>query len=147
MLPSVKNVSGTKTKVLSKREEKKRINIRWNSGIFFQVGLIACLLLFLAIIESDWKLSSGEIFVPSTNLNLDETYFLAYRLAEPEVETVEPQKKLKKRIIRTPVIEVNKLIQRDQVCRTSMPCNLRLFSRVVNLYPLIPNGGNVCLQK
>lgn len=69
MLPSVKNASRAKTKVLSKREEKKRINIRWNSGIFFQVGLIACLLLFLAIIESDWKLSSGEIFVPSTNLN------------------------------------------------------------------------------
>lgn len=138
MLPSVKNASRAKTKVPSKREEKKRINIRWNSGIFFQVGLIACLLLFLAIIESDWKLSSGEIFVPSTNLNLDETYFLAYRLAEPEVETVEPQKKLKKRIIRKPVIDVYKFIADTDLALESIMPTTGIESNV----PSIGSNGN-----
>jgi len=121
MLPSVKNASGAKTKVLSKREEKKRINIRWNSGIFVQVGLIVCLLLFLVIIESDWNLSSGKIFLSPTDKNLDETYLLAYRLEEPEVKTVNPQKKAKKRIIRKPVIDVYKTIaDTDPILETSI---------------------------
>jgi len=121
MSPSVKNMSGTKTKVLSKREEKKRINIRWNSGIFFQVGLIVSLLLFLVIIESDWNLSSGKIFLSSTDMNLDETYLLAYRLEEPEVKTVDPQKKVKKRFIRKPVIDIYKtIIDSDPTLETNM---------------------------
>jgi periplasmic protein TonB len=121
MLPSVKNSSGAKTKVPSKREEKKRINIRWNSGIFFQVGLIVSLLLFLAIIESDWKLSSGNLFISPTDMNLDETYFLAYRLEEPIVETLEPQKTIKNRIIRKPVMNIFKTFANtDPTLETNM---------------------------
>jgi len=121
MLPSVKNVSGTKTKVPSKREEKKRIYIRWNSAIFFQVGLIVCLSLFLVIIESDWDLSSGYKFVPPTDMNLDETYFLAYRLEKPKIKTAKSQKKINKRIIQKPVIGAYKtIIDSDPTLETYM---------------------------
>ena len=51
MLPSIKNSDGTETKVLSKREQKKRINIRWNSTLFFQIGLVITLLFTLVVME------------------------------------------------------------------------------------------------
>jgi periplasmic protein TonB len=143
MLPSVKNAGGAKTKVPSKREEKKRINIRWNSGIFFQVGLIVCLLLFLAIIESDWKLSSGNLFISPTDINLDETYSLAYRLEEPIVETLDPQKTLKKRIIRKPVMDIYKTIANtDSTLETNMT--------PIEIQPNVPAlgyTGNVAIKE
>jgi protein TonB len=93
------------------------------------------LLLFLAIIESDWKLSSGEIFVPPTDLNLDETYFLAYRLEQPRVETAKPQKKIKKRIIHKPVIDVYKII---------MDSDLTLETNITSteIEPNVPSLGS-----
>jgi len=102
MLPSVKNASGTETKVLSKREEKKRINIRSNSVLFFQLGLVFSLLLFLFIMESNWKLSSTEGFSPPNDFGLVEPALMAYRVEEPNID-VKPQKKLHKRVIQKPL--------------------------------------------
>ncbi len=102
MLPSVKNVSGTKTKVPSKREEKKRINIRWSSGLFFQVGLAVTLLLSFLILESDWDLGSGKAFTPPDEIDWIQSPLVAYQLEQPEV-TVKPQKKIKQRIIQKPL--------------------------------------------
>ncbi|MCW8981871.1 MAG: energy transducer TonB [Altibacter sp.] len=39
-------------KMLSKREDKKRININWNSRLFFQLGIIASLLAVFVVMES-----------------------------------------------------------------------------------------------
>lgn len=38
---------------ITKREEKKRINIAWNSGVFFQLGLLVSLLLVFVVVNSD----------------------------------------------------------------------------------------------
>lgn len=53
MMPSVKKESRSKVEGLSKREEKKRINIRWNSGLFFQIGLIISMLFVFLVVESN----------------------------------------------------------------------------------------------
>ena len=98
MLPSVKNASGTETKVLSKREEKKRINIRWNSGLLFQVGLAASLIICFLVIESDWTLGTGKTYNPPNDIDWVETPLVAYRLEQPEVK-VKQQIALKQRII------------------------------------------------
>lgn len=50
MKPS-NNVRGATTKVPSKRDEKKQINISWNSRIFFQVGLLVSLLAMIFVME------------------------------------------------------------------------------------------------
>ena len=52
-MPSVKKGRNSKVEGLSKREEKKKINIRWNSGLYFQIGLIISMLLVFLIVESN----------------------------------------------------------------------------------------------
>jgi len=109
MLPSVKNASGTNTKVLSKREEKKRINIRWNSGLFFQVGLVVTLFLCFLVMESDWDLGSGKIYTPRHEIDWIDPPLVAYRLEQPEVK-VKQQKVVKQRILQKAVTNIFKEI-------------------------------------
>ncbi|MBT8255433.1 MAG: energy transducer TonB [Bacteroidia bacterium] len=102
MLPSVKNEGGANSKVLSKREQKKQINIRWNSGLFFQIGLIASLLVFILILESDWKIVPSEVYRAPRMSNLEENTFLAFRLEEPKTEVQHaPVKKVQERVTQT----------------------------------------------
>ncbi|MEM7086459.1 MAG: energy transducer TonB [Bacteroidota bacterium] len=104
MLPSVKNAGSTKAKVLSKREVKKRINIPWNSGIFFQLGLAAVLLLTFIAMESDWDLGGEVMFVPKKQMTIEEPTFFKFQLEQPEVKTVaKVQKTAKPRVVQ-PVI-------------------------------------------
>jgi protein TonB len=104
MLPSVKNASGAKTKVLSKRELKKRINIPWNSGIFFQLGLVAVMLLSYVVIESDWDLGGDTMFVPKKRITIVEPTFFKFTVEQLEVKTIAKiQKVVKPRVI-PPVI-------------------------------------------
>lgn len=106
MLPSVKNENGANTKVPSKREQKKRINIRWNSTAFFQLGLVLLLCLSFIAMESDWSLGSVNRFVKDKEFTLEENALLSYRLEEPEVKTeVRIKKPVKQRIIQKPVTE------------------------------------------
>jgi len=106
MLPSVKNANGAKTKVLSKREEKKRINIRWNSTLFFQVGLVVTLLLVFLVMESDLDLGPRVQFAQDTDLDLTEHGLIAYQLEQPQVITKAPVKKpVKQRMIQKPIAQ------------------------------------------
>lgn len=52
MKPSVKIFKSNRPKMLSKREDKKGINITWNSRLFFQLGVIISLLLVILVMES-----------------------------------------------------------------------------------------------
>lgn len=52
-MPSVKKESNSKVEGLSKREDKKSINIRWNSGLFFQIGLVISMLFVFLVVESN----------------------------------------------------------------------------------------------
>lgn len=100
MLPSVKNASGAHTKVPSKREEKKRINIRWNSATFFQVGLAVTLLLCFLVMESGWTLGSGELASPPPEIDWVEPGLFAFQEEQPKVAPkIIPKEKTPRRTI------------------------------------------------
>ncbi len=91
MLPSIKKSDSAKTKVLSKREEKKRINIRWNSTLYFQIGLVVSLLLTLVVVEMDWEIKPQDIAYDTKGPDLDEIQLLNVIAEMPPVpKKVEP---------------------------------------------------------
>lgn len=114
MLPSIKNAGGAKTKVLSKRELKKRINIRWNSGVFFQLGLAAILLLTYIVMESDWDLGARNKFDTKTRVTVDEPLFYNFIIEQPKVKTLAKlQKTVKPRVLQNVVITTLEPISDD----------------------------------
>ncbi|GAB5401720.1 MAG: hypothetical protein Aureis2KO_33050 [Aureisphaera sp.] len=110
MLPSIKNSDGTETKVLSKREEKKRINIRWNSGLFFQIGLIVSLLLSIAAMEMTWDIEPREFGYAKDDFKFEEVVLGDI--------IVEPVKVLEKA---APVVEKRPVIQKVSLASTFTP--------------------------
>lgn len=98
MLPSIKNDGSTKTKVLSKREEKKGINIRSNSGLFFQMGLIVSLLLAIIVINTDFKINNDLGYQIYDDHNLDEIRMMEWRVEPVHVaKPIQPTKVIKPR--------------------------------------------------
>lgn len=84
MLPSEKKSGSTFKEAFSKRDEKKRINIQWNSALFFQVGLILALLTTFWAIESDWEMSLKNVSKNEKRTVNEKTDNSQYRL-EPEI--------------------------------------------------------------
>ena len=114
MLPSIKNAGGAETKVLSKRELKKRINIRWNSGVFFQLGLAAILLLTYIVMESDWDLGARNKLDTNTRVTVDEPLFYNFTIEQPKVKTVAKlQKTVKPRVLQNVMIATFEPISDD----------------------------------
>ncbi len=52
MKTSGNNLKSNQPEALSKREDKKRVNITWNNSLFFQIGFIISLLMVFFIMES-----------------------------------------------------------------------------------------------
>ncbi|KAA3621481.1 MAG: hypothetical protein DWP94_10330, partial [Flavobacterium sp.] len=57
MKPSVQNFQSDQPKMLSKREDKKLVNHKWNSRLYFQLGLIVSLAITIVVIESTYGLT------------------------------------------------------------------------------------------
>jgi protein TonB len=57
MKPSVQNFRSDQPKKLSKREDKKNVSHRWNSRLYFQLGLIISLGITILVVESTIGLS------------------------------------------------------------------------------------------
>ncbi len=57
MKPSVQKFQSDRPKKLSKREDKKSVNHRWNSRLYFQLGLIISLGITIIVVESTIGLS------------------------------------------------------------------------------------------
>jgi protein TonB len=57
MKPSVQNFKSDQPKMLSKREDKKSVNHKWNSRLYFQLGLIVSLAITIVVIESTYGLT------------------------------------------------------------------------------------------
>jgi protein TonB len=103
MMPSVKKESDSKVEGLSKREEKKRINIRWNSGLFFQIGLIISMLFVFLVVESN--LGFSEIaYKISDKKELNEIALKNYMVEVIPVEKIDEPKEVVKE--RTPIKQV-----------------------------------------
>lgn len=91
MLPSFKKTPGTVTNVPSKREEKKRINIRWNSALFFQIGIIVSLLLTFAVMET--TVGHGKDFAGKPDLDFTEDPWTGtFKIEPPKAVVPDPPK-------------------------------------------------------
>ncbi|PKA83260.1 protein TonB [Ulvibacter sp. MAR_2010_11] len=71
MKPSVNIFKSNQPKLLSKREDKKSINITWNSRLFFQLGLIVSLLTVFFVMESTFGLTADSYAVKK-RITIDE---------------------------------------------------------------------------
>ena len=61
----------TTDKSNSRREEKKQVNIKWNSRLFFQIGIILSLLLVFILMETSFNTKESKIYA-DTGFYLEE---------------------------------------------------------------------------
>ena len=108
MLPFLKKQDGAKTKVRSKREEKKGINIRWNSTLFFQLSVLLCLGLAFAIIESDFSLGKRMAYTIHDD-TIEEPSSFVFVIDRPEIEVkpkVKPPSRIRPEKVTAAVFEI-----------------------------------------
>lgn len=71
---------------VNKREEKKLVNIAWNSRLYFQIGIIISCLIVFFVMRASFKVGLPPINEPST-YRLEEPPMINYRL---DVEKPQP---------------------------------------------------------
>lgn len=92
MKPSVNNLNSNPPKKQSKRADKKRVNIPWNHGLFFQVGLIISLLAVFFIMENAKGFVAAKV-VPKDRPTIEEPYVISEVVLEVEDPVETPVKK------------------------------------------------------
>ena len=79
---SKNNLNNDQPKTLSSRDDKKSVNIKWNSKLFFQLSLIISLLLIYSIMQTKFEIKENAIVIPKTN-SVEDPPFIMYRIEEP----------------------------------------------------------------
>ena len=132
---------------ISKREDKKSVNIKWNSGIFFQIGIIISILSVFLIAES--SIGSTTITVtPDDDFYLSEPTMTTYRLEEP-VKSVPIRKKPKTNILeRKKLVPINDKINivdnhtTDIVESNTQPVDNSIASEKISVTKEVPETTN-----
>lgn len=75
----------------SKREDKKQININWNSRLFFQIGIIISVLIVFFLMQTSFKVESKRTMADSGHY-LEEPPMIDYVLDIDRPELVVPKK-------------------------------------------------------
>ncbi|MFK5983005.1 MAG: energy transducer TonB [Flavobacteriaceae bacterium] len=88
---SKQHLSGDQPKALSKRKDKKSVSIKWNSKLFFQVGLIVALLSVYFIMQTKFKIIESKIATNETNY-VEDPPIIFYTIDE---DIKVPKKKIK----------------------------------------------------
>ena len=112
MKPLNQNQTDNHQKEGNRREDKKKTNIKFNSVIFFQVGLV------VALVASAWamNLKIGERINPTNNDNrvtIDEPVFRMPVLEQPKIEIVKTIAKLTPRPVERVISNVIKVVPDD----------------------------------
>lgn len=76
----------------NKRQEKKQTNITWNSRLFFQIGIIASLLMVFFIMQTNFEMRSVAIN-PKISDGIEEPPMINYEI---EVDKPKPVEVIKK---------------------------------------------------
>lgn len=106
MKPSVQNLKSNQPKMLSKREDKKSVNHKWNSRLFFQLGLVISLIVTTLVMESTIGLSARASIVERWEPFMDPAMII-YTVEKHEPTVVYKKKKVKqKRVIQKKVITI-----------------------------------------
>lgn len=99
------NLNNDQPKSLSKRNDKKSVNIKWNSKLFFQLGLIVSLVLVYLIMETKFEIIKKDQASTSKEY-LEEIPMVIYTIDEPIL--IPKEKVIQKRI---PPRIINKVIE------------------------------------
>lgn len=95
------------TNTQNKRDEKRKINIRWNSRLFFQIGIIVSLLIVFFVMESSFKVKDTPVAsVPSDGLLEPAMINYVMDVDKPKAEPV-AKKTVEKRIPIKKVVKSN----------------------------------------
>ncbi|MBE9489379.1 MAG: energy transducer TonB [Bacteroidetes bacterium] len=96
------NLNNDQPKTLSKRDDKKSVNIKWNSKLFFQLSLIVSLLIVYSVMQARFETREKALVTPRIDF-LEEPPMIIYTLDEPEKvqkkKVVKKQPKIKVKII------------------------------------------------
>ena len=93
----------------NKRAEKKQININWNSRLFFQIGVIASLLIVFFIMQTNFELNVAEFKQPTSN-GIEELPMIIYTIDVDKPKPAEPIKKVIEKRVPTPKIVTSNTI-------------------------------------
>ncbi|MDN3723378.1 energy transducer TonB [Aequorivita sp. SDUM287046] len=93
----------------NKRDEKKQINIKWNSRLFFQMGVIASLLAVFFIMQTDFEMRVAE-FKPPTSDGLEEPPFKNYVIDLDIPKPAVPVKKVSAKLPKPKVVPFNTVV-------------------------------------
>ena len=74
-----------------KRDEKKQINIKWNSPLFFQIGIITSLMLVFFIMQTKFETQVARS-IQLTSPNFEEPPFIDYVIERDNPKPLAPQK-------------------------------------------------------
>lgn len=92
-----------------KTSQKHDVNLRKNSTLYFQVGLILCLLLVFGALEKNFKIEQEREVLETAFLDTDVIYVMKPFTVEPEVKPV-PKVKVNPKV-KTRLIDVYKVTE------------------------------------
>ena len=78
----------------TKRADKKAVNIRWNSRLFFQIGVITSLLIVFFLMQTNFEMRVAEI-KPPTSDGIEEPPMIDYVL---DVDLPKPSEPIKVKV-------------------------------------------------
>lgn len=95
----------------NKRDDKRAISIKWNSSLFFQIGVIASLLIVFIVMQTNFK-ATASVVEPDSFDGLNEPpiidYVIDVDIPKPEapVEKVKEKRVPIKKVVKTTSFEV-----------------------------------------
>ncbi len=89
----------------NKRADKKQINIKWNSRLFFQIGVIASLLIVFFVMQTDFQMKTAA-YEPPTSSGISEPPIIHYVIDVDKPKPVDVLKNVTEK--RSPIQKVVK---------------------------------------
>lgn len=112
------NLNNDQPKTLSKRNNKKSVNIKWNSKLFFQLSLIISLLLVYSVMQTKFETKEKALVIPAINY-LEEPPMISYILDEPV--KIQKRKIIQKQPkIETKIVNNISLVEKGSVSETDL---------------------------
>lgn len=100
----MKNIKETKTTGQgsqgSKKTQKHEVNLQKNGTLYFQVGLILCLLTTYGLFEMRFETVIPEVDELALSINVAEEFYVKNYVAEDLKPKAEPEKKIKKVVLK-----------------------------------------------
>jgi protein TonB len=134
MKPSSDNLNSNQPKLLSKREDKKRVNFPWNHGLFFQIGLIISLIAVFFVMESSLGYSEKNVG-SHLNFYIEEPPTIIYDVEKPQAIL----KPLEKVVHRKP----EQITPISTIIKVASNVSKILESSIKDESPVLDNSSNV----